>query len=34
MEHSEDFEKVIDSFSEEIKELARQTRKLIYTILP
>ena len=34
MDQSEDFEKAIDSFSEEIKELARETRKLIYTILP
>ena len=28
------FEEAIQSFSEEIKELARQTRKLIYEILP
>lgn len=34
MDQSRDFEKAIDSFSDEIKELARQTRKLIYTILP
>ena len=34
MNHSEDFEKAIESFSEEIKELAWQTRELIYTSFP
>ena len=34
MNHSEDFEKAIESFSEEIKELAWQTRELVYTIFP
>lgn len=34
MDQARDFENAIDSFSDEIKELARQTRKLIYTILP
>ena len=34
MDQSENFEKAIESFSDEIKELARQTRELIYTILP
>lgn len=28
------FEEAIQSFSEQIKEIARQTRKLIYNILP
>ena len=34
MDQSQDFEKAIESFSDEIKELAWQTRELIYTILP
>jgi hypothetical protein len=34
MDQSQDFEKAIESFSEEIKALARQTRELIYTIFP
>ncbi|RXJ45772.1 DUF1801 domain-containing protein [Gelidibacter gilvus] len=34
MEHSEEFEQAIQSFSNEIKEIARQTRKLIYKVLP
>lgn len=34
MENNEEFEQVIENFSEEIKELARETRKLIYQILP
>lgn len=34
MENDDEFEQAIQSFSEEIKEIARQTRKLIYTVLP
>lgn len=34
MERNEEFEQAIQGFSEEIKELARQTRKLIYQVLP
>lgn len=34
MDQSQNFEKAIASFSDEIKELAWQTRELIYTILP
>lgn len=34
MESNEEFEKAIQCFSEEIKEIARQTRKLIYRVLP
>ena len=34
MENNEAFEEAIRSFSEEIKEIARQTRKLIYKVLP
>lgn len=34
MDHNEEFEQTIQSFSEEIKEIARQTRQLIYTIFP
>lgn len=34
MDQSQDFEKAIESFSDEIKELARQTRELVYTIVP
>ena len=34
MDQSQNFEKAIDSFSDEIKELAWHTRELIYTILP
>ncbi len=33
MESNEEFE-AIQSFSDEIKEIARQTRKLIYKVLP
>lgn len=32
--NNEEFEKAIQSFSPEIKNIARQTRKLIYDILP
>jgi hypothetical protein len=31
---NEEFEKAIQSFSEDIKNIARQTRELIYTVLP
>lgn len=31
---NEEFEKAIESFSEEIKNIARQTRQLIYQIFP
>ncbi len=34
MENNEEFEQAIQSFSDEIKEIARQTRKLIYKVLP
>ena len=34
MENNEEFEQAIQSFSNEIKEIARQTRKLIYKVLP
>lgn len=34
MEDNEDFEQAIQSFSDEIKEIARETRKLIYKVLP
>lgn len=34
MENSQEFEQAIQSFSEEIKEVARQTRRLIYKVLP
>src|SRR5690606_7604058 len=34
MDNDAAFEEAIQSFSEEIKEIARQTRKLIYEILP
>lgn len=34
MKNSEDFEQAIQSFSDEIKEIARQTRILIYKVLP
>lgn len=34
MTKSADFEKVIESYSDEIKRLTRQTRELIYAILP
>ena len=34
MKSNEEFEQVIDNFSEEIKEITRETRKLIYQILP
>lgn len=33
MEHHDEFEQVIQGFSEEIKDIARQTRKLIYAVL-
>lgn len=34
MNKSENFEKAIESFSEDMKELARLTRSLIYEVLP
>lgn len=34
MENNEAFEQAIQSFSDEIKEIARQTRKLIFKVLP
>jgi len=34
MEDNEEFEQAIQSFSDEIKEIARETRKLIYKVLP
>lgn len=34
MENNNEFEQTIQSFSDEIKEIARQTRKLIYKVLP
>ena len=34
MENNEEFEQAIQSFSDEIKEIARQTRKLIYKVFP
>ena len=34
MGHSQSFEKAIESFSGEIKDLSWQTRELIFTILP
>lgn len=34
MENNEEFEQAIQSFSDEIKVIARQTRKLIYKVLP
>lgn len=34
MVNREKFEQSIDSFSDEIKEIARQTRNLIYQVLP
>lgn len=34
MENNEDFEQAIQSFSDEIKKIARQTRQLIYKVLP
>lgn len=34
MKSNKEFEQAIQSFSEEIKEIARQTRKLIYKVLP
>ncbi|MEO9021292.1 MAG: DUF1801 domain-containing protein [Ginsengibacter sp.] len=34
MKSNEEFEQAIQSFSDDIKELARQTRKLIYKVLP
>lgn len=34
MEDNKEFEQAIQSFSDEIKEIARQTRKLIYKVLP
>lgn len=34
MGNNKEFEQAIKSFSDEIKEIARQTRKLIYKVLP
>ena len=34
MENNVEFEQAIESFSDEIKEIARQTRKLIHKVLP
>jgi hypothetical protein len=34
MENKEEFEQAIQTFSDEIKEIARQARKLIYKVLP
>ncbi|MEJ7679387.1 MAG: DUF1801 domain-containing protein [Segetibacter sp.] len=34
MGNKEQFEKAIQSFSEEVKEIARQVRNLIYEVLP
>lgn len=34
MEHNVEFERAIEGFSDEIKEMARHTRKLIYTECP
>ena len=34
MNNDAEFEEAIQNFSEEIKELARQTRRLIYEVLP
>lgn len=34
MDRSQNFEKAVESFSDEIKELARQTSELNYTTLP
>lgn len=34
MENNEEFEQAIQSFSDEIKKITRQTRKLIYKVLP
>lgn len=34
METSKEFEHAIQTFSDDIREIARQTRKLIYTVLP
>ncbi|RAJ17541.1 uncharacterized protein DUF1801 [Gelidibacter algens] len=34
MENNEEFEQTIQTFSDGIKEIARQTRKLIYKVLP
>ena len=34
MKNNEEFEQAIQSFSDEIKKIARQTRKLIYKVLP
>ena len=34
MESNEEFEQAIQSFSEEIKEITRQTRNLIHKVLP
>ena len=34
MKPDKEFEQAIETFSEEIKEIARQTRKLIYKVLP
>ncbi|MGO3183465.1 MAG: DUF1801 domain-containing protein [Aequorivita sp.] len=34
MDNNEDFEEAIQSFSSDIKEIAREARKLIYKVLP
>ena len=34
MKNNEEFEQAIQSFSDEIKEISRQTRKLIYKVFP
>lgn len=34
MKNNEEFEQAIQSFSNEIKQIARQTRKLIYKVFP
>ncbi len=34
MKNNEEFEQAIQSFSDEIKDISRQTRKLIYKVLP
>lgn len=34
MKYNEEFEQAIESFSDEIKEIARETRKLINKVLP
>ncbi len=34
MENNKEFEQAIQSFSDEIKEISRQTRNLIYKVFP